>query len=263
MKKLILFTAGLLACGMLRAAEPLECIQPGTELTYGIYKASGKLMGYQVIRVVSCEQMDGYRLLTQTVSGYDLTMRPVKHPETKEVLPPDTTRLRLTDNELITLYPVMLGLGEKPVYENEELIAQLPVGASIRGEQSENIEFVLPFDATPEKTYEPFNLWFEMFEFESGNVMLRQEFTITPSIGGNEKITVPAGEFDCLKVIYTINVRASQMGQSMNDKEELVEWRAPGIGTVKSGPADRKGRMKDGYMELLSIKTAEAPQAAQ
>ena len=29
--------------------------------------------------------MDGYRLLTQTVSGYDLTMRPVKHPETKEV----------------------------------------------------------------------------------------------------------------------------------------------------------------------------------
>ena len=53
------------------------------------------------------------------------------------------------------------------------------------------------------------------------------------------------------------------MGQSMNDKEELVEWRAPGIGTVKSGPVDRKGRMKDGYMELLSIKTAEAPQAAQ
>ena len=42
-----------------------------------------------------------------------------------------------------------------------------------------------------------------------------------------------------------------------------VEWRAPGIGTVKSGPVDRKGRMKDGYMELLSIKTAEAPQAAQ
>lgn len=29
------------------------------------------------------------------------------------------------------------------------------------------------------------------------------------------------------------------------------------------GAVDRKGRMKDGYMELLSIKTAEAPQAAQ
>ena len=29
----------------------------------GTKSASGKLMGYQVIRVVSCEQMDGYRLL--------------------------------------------------------------------------------------------------------------------------------------------------------------------------------------------------------
>ncbi len=257
---MLLIMAGLLACGMLRAAEPLECIQPGTELTYGIYKASGKLMGYQVVQVLSCEQMDGYRLLTQTTSGYDLTMRPAKHPETKEVLPPDTTRIRLTDNELITLYPVMLGLGDEPIYENEEIIAQMPLGASIRGEQSENVEFVLPFDATPEKTYEPFTTWFEMFEFDSGMVMVRQEFSLTPSIEGNEKVTVPAGEFDCLKVKYTIVVRASQMGQSMNEKEDLMEWRAPGVGTVKSGPVDRKGRMKDGYMELLSIK---APEAAQ
>lgn len=261
MKRIVLLMAGLLLAGnMLRAAEPLECIQPGTELTYGVYKASGKLMGYQVERVVSCEQMDGYRLLTQTTTGYDLTMRPAKHPETKEVLPPDTSRIRLTDNELILIYPVMLGLGEKPIYENEEMIAQLPLGASVRGEQDENIEFVLPFDATPETSYEPFNTWFEMFDLESGQVMIRQELSVTPSIGGNERVAVPAGEFDCLKVGYTIMARGSQMGQSMSDKQEIVEWRAPGVGVVKSGPVDRKGRMKDGYMELLSIKSPEAAQ---
>ena len=55
-------------------------------------------------------------------------------------------------------------------------------------------------------------------------------------IAGREKVTVPAGTFDCLKVCYL--QRTSAAGNV--DKSYVTDWYAEGVGTVRSEVATEK-----------------------
>lgn len=56
---------------------------------------------------------------------------------------------------------------------------------------------------------------------------------------GMEKVTVPTGTYNCLKISYEVKMKMAMMG----DSEYITDWYAPGIGLVKSVSSDKKGKV--------------------
>ena len=56
---------------------------------------------------------------------------------------------------------------------------------------------------------------------------------------GTETVTVPAGTYDCIKISYSM-VMSSPEG---NEKRNITDWYAKGIGLVKSIETDKKGNV--------------------
>jgi len=68
-------------------------------------------------------------------------------------------------------------------------------------------------------------------------------------VTGNEKITTPAGTFDCFKIEY--QVETVMMGISTSAK--VRQWIAKGVGTVRSENLSTKGDLT-GYSEVTAIQ---------
>lgn len=66
---------------------------------------------------------------------------------------------------------------------------------------------------------------------------------------GIERVTVPAGTYDCVKISYSI-VMTTPNG---NDKHNVIEWYAKDLGLVKSAETDKKGNIISEQV-LLSAK---------
>jgi hypothetical protein len=71
---------------------------------------------------------------------------------------------------------------------------------------------------------------------------------VNRQIAGVEKVTTPAGTFDCLKITYDI-----EMKMIFNVKMKGVEYFAKDIGTVRSESYDEKGKLQ-AYNVLTAIK---------
>lgn len=67
-------------------------------------------------------------------------------------------------------------------------------------------------------------------------------------IEANEKITTPAGVFDCIKISYDVETKMMFKIQTKG-----VDWFAKEVGTVRSESYDSKGKLA-GYSVLTSIK---------
>lgn len=71
-------------------------------------------------------------------------------------------------------------------------------------------------------------------------------------VSGKEKITTPAGTWNCYRIVYDIDFEMRMMGTGIPIQFSAVEWFAPGFGTVKSVS------MKDGKLvggtEITSVK---------
>lgn len=68
-------------------------------------------------------------------------------------------------------------------------------------------------------------------------------------IVGQESVTVPAGTYDCIKVSYSMVMS----GPNGNNKQNITDWFAPGVGIVKSVETDKKGNVISEDV-LLGIK---------
>jgi hypothetical protein len=66
-------------------------------------------------------------------------------------------------------------------------------------------------------------------------------------VEGKEKITTPAGSWDCYKISYKSKIRVKTMGIGMPMNIEGIEYFAPGFGVVKT-------QSKHGGTEIVSIK---------
>lgn len=68
--------------------------------------------------------------------------------------------------------------------------------------------------------------------------------SITTSLKGKyagvEKVAVPAGEFECIKVVYTLKSKMLLF----SDTVEVTEWYAEGIGLVKQEEVNKKSDRK-------------------
>ncbi len=65
---------------------------------------------------------------------------------------------------------------------------------------------------------------------------------------GNEKVTTPAGTFDCIKISYDLFSKVS----FIKTEGHAVEWYAPNTGLVRSETYDKKNKLT-GYNELTSF----------
>lgn len=66
-------------------------------------------------------------------------------------------------------------------------------------------------------------------------------------VEGKEKITTPAGSWDCFKISYKSKMRIKTMGIGMPMNIEGTEWFAPGFGIVKT-------ESKQGGTEIVAIR---------
>ncbi|MBN1115581.1 MAG: hypothetical protein JXA77_00125 [Bacteroidales bacterium] len=64
-----------------------------------------------------------------------------------------------------------------------------------------------------------------------------------------EKLTTPAGTFDCVKITETVNGEFGFIKTSTS----AITWYSLGVGTIRSETYDKSGKL-DSYMELTSIK---------
>jgi hypothetical protein len=65
-------------------------------------------------------------------------------------------------------------------------------------------------------------------------------------VDAKEKVTTPAGSWDCFKISYKSKVRIKTMGIGMPMNIEGTEWFAPGFGVVKT-------QSKHGGTEIVAI----------
>ncbi|PSL47262.1 hypothetical protein CLV51_102107 [Chitinophaga niastensis] len=72
-------------------------------------------------------------------------------------------------------------------------------------------------------------------------------------VTGNEKITTPAGSWDCFKISYDIDFKMTVMGAGMPVKLSAEEWFAPGFGVVKT-ISYNKGGKQVGSTVITGIK---------
>ena len=78
-------------------------------------------------------------------------------------------------------------------------------------------------------------------KIESGEMTIRiKPVTMTVSMKGQyegtEIISTPAGEFDCVKVTYSMKVKFFMF----SDESQVTEWYAKGVGLVKHEESSRK-----------------------
>ena len=66
-------------------------------------------------------------------------------------------------------------------------------------------------------------------------------------VEGKEKITTPAGSWECYKISYKSKMRVKTMGIGMPMNIEGTEWFAPGFGIVKT-------QSKQGGTEIVAIR---------
>ncbi|GAB4400184.1 MAG: hypothetical protein OHK0053_21490 [Microscillaceae bacterium] len=87
------------------------------------------------------------------------------------------------------------------------------------------------------------------FLMENGEKMpMMGEMTVNVTerkVEGMEKITTPAGTFDCVKITYNVKTKIS----IMNVESRAVEWFSKEVGMVRSETYNKKGKMM-GYSVL-------------
>ncbi|HMP94755.1 MAG TPA: hypothetical protein PKD90_17875, partial [Phnomibacter sp.] len=66
-------------------------------------------------------------------------------------------------------------------------------------------------------------------------------------VAGQEKITTPAGSWDCYKITSNLNLRMKIAGIGIPFNTEQTEWFAPGFGIVRS-------ESKTGTVEVTAVK---------
>ncbi|SEW56061.1 TapB family protein [Chitinophaga arvensicola] len=68
----------------------------------------------------------------------------------------------------------------------------------------------------------------------------------------NEKVTTPAGSWDCFKISYDLNFEMKMMGRGIPMKFNAVEWFAPDFGPVKTS-SSKDGKEMGGTM-IAAVK---------
>jgi len=94
-------------------------------------------------------------------------------------------------------------------------------------------------------------------QLKDASITLKTEGPVTMSISSNitdrkvetlEKVTTPAGTFDCAKISYNVMAKVS----IVKTESRIIEWYSPNVGLVRSETYSKKGKLA-GFNELTSL----------
>ncbi|MEO6949657.1 MAG: hypothetical protein ABI297_06360 [Ginsengibacter sp.] len=105
------------------------------------------------------------------------------------------------------------------------------------------------FMTFPSNMYPGQNLDDAVFTMKTNSANMTMEVTSTLTdrkVTAKEKITTPAGTFDCLKIVGTRKTTMNVLGRNQNMGKPTQEfiWMAPGIGNIKSEVYNDKGKLE-------------------
>ncbi|MBS0031695.1 TapB family protein [Chitinophaga sp. 22321] len=125
-------------------------------------------------------------------------------------------------------------------------IPSMPQAADTKVEGKTNAAF-LDYPANMHVGQELQGGSFEMKSAVKGMEMVLRYVISNRKVVGNEKITSPAGSWNCFKIAYDINFEMTMMGKAVPMKLNAVEWFAPGFGPVKTA-SSKEGKPMGGTL---------------
>lgn len=89
------------------------------------------------------------------------------------------------------------------------------------------------------------------FEMESNANGMEMQMALSVrdrKVAGKEKVTSPAGSWDCYKITARMEIQMKIMGMGVPISLETTEWFAPGFGQVKTASHDKNGKLMGGTL---------------
>ncbi|MEO6683559.1 MAG: hypothetical protein ABIN48_12125, partial [Ginsengibacter sp.] len=87
---------------------------------------------------------------------------------------------------------------------------------------------------------------FTMKTKSSGMEMVITTNLVDRTVGAKEKVTTPAGTFECMPIsgLRKSGMRVMGINRKMGNPTKEITWYSPGIGIVKSESYDAKGKVE-------------------
>lgn len=233
MKKILFFLA---ACANLFSAiaqQPFVCSEPGTVLEYACYDKKGRLTGYRLSTVESCERnVDGWLEVRTREQELDIDRNPVVKKD-------GTGDMRSCI--VIRADDMILPLGD--------ILASCLPDPDLSVVQIEGNEYACPLTLSVGMDLPDLSAVYNVYN-DGEPTKMNVQFSVTDrKVLAYEKITVPVGTFDAYKVTETVSVKVLFIRVTRT----AVTWRVPGVGDVRSEESTTKGKLES-YMELVSIQ---------
>lgn len=251
MKKCLLGLA-LLLLGNDLSAQPFECVTPGTKLYYEIHNKKGKVTDCQQTTVLGIEERDSCRVIAQLAVYFDKEWNPLTD-KNGIVIEPDSTEAiwgKKGINGNISYY-----IGGRGTPIDRKTVDLL---------ESRGYEYVFRSNGSREYIYSDGMIVGDTlcrYHADDGyrdpgtdeSLIMGSTQDAVVYVAAREKVRTPAGTFDCYKIVAEVDSRIKSPMYNPVEQHKFVEWVARGVGAVRLGEEDKKGRLMD-YMELVKIE---------
>ena len=210
-----------------QSQEPFFPSKPGTVLKYEDRDASGKLVSSSRDSVASFSgnfsKGRAEVISTQTVqdSGQSLTAKEQMIFDGGEVIVDVAAMMQETIKETVRMSVAASGASEEDLKELDEVFADMEVKGESRG---------VPANLSVGMQLPDYSVSFKVM-FVNTKINCKDR-----KVTGQEKITTPAGTFDCYVIEETVNVKS----MFMNEKSTVKTWYARGIGAVRQETWNKK-----------------------
>lgn len=245
MKRLLFITILAAFPTVAAVAQPPICMEEGTVLEYAILNGKGKPLGYIKSTVDAVEASDTCTLVTLMDCTYDKNREPSEEGDEFTVYRVGGTHMSWPVRDAFgSVIPSLSVIPDLDAYMRSQQ-AEFSKGES----GAENI--VIPYEGETGTMLPSYKYWEKYTKI--GLDQAKLNVAIIPKFMGRETVKTAAGEFDCIVIHYDMDFNIEIMAQFQGEKMTMVEWRAPGIGVVKSGAIDKKGEVVEGSVELQKI----------
>lgn len=245
----------LVLCGEIRAGQPYECIIPGTEMYYAIHNKKGKITDCQKSVVTGIENRDSCRVIAQLAYLLDKNWNPTTDKKGRPLKPDSTESIWCVQGILSDVSHFVGGLGDPLDQKTIDYI------------EGRGYEYIIRSSGSPDFIYTDrmivgdtlcrYHFHDEWKKVATGKSALgTSSLDIVIYVAAEEKVQTAAGEFDCYKIVAEAEYRIESPLYNPVERHRMVEWVARGIGAVRLGEEDKKGRLGD-YMELVRIEWPE------
>lgn len=237
MKKTVAILCSFLLCSVFHSAiaqQPHICSEPGTVLEYETRDKNGNVTERMRVTVTGYTETERGAVISQSNQILQTQQTDVKIPVVTQTIRIDGHNvIQLKENILATLRSTFDALDKSGsnttrdyVVTGNDMVSQAnPNPGTTNPDYEITVKMLIMDIDDPEDTGSSFNI-----------TLIGKD----RSVLRRERITVPAGGYDCVVSQETVSVRA--MGGLLRKNKTTQTWTTPGIGRVMSREVDGRGR---------------------